>query len=208
MADPIILKNVRLAYPNLKQARSQKQDDGSDGIAKYDAVLLIDRTTDEGKATLAELKAEVLAAAKVKWPEQYQTILPMLRDQARLCYKDGPHYTSDGNLREGWEDRTAVNVFRYADRGAPGLFAADKSNLGNDPAGVIYAGCYVNAKVNVFAWDHPKYGKRVRCELLALQFAGKGDAFGGASVPDAEGFEDLSASVPAGAALADDDIPF
>jgi len=196
MSDFIVLKKVRLAFPNLRRARSQKNDDGSDGILKYDAVFLIDPSTPEGKETFAELKAEVVAVGREKWGAKADQLLVMLRDQKRLCFNPGPFYDQNGNPRPGWEDAVAVNGFRYADQGAPGLFDAHLNPLGDDPQGVIYAGCHVHAKLRVFAWDHAKYGKRVRAEILAVMFAEDGDAFRGGSAADASGMESLAA--PAG----------
>lgn len=194
MSDFIILKNCRLAYPNFKVARAQQGDDGKPGIPKYDGVLLIDPTTPAGAESFNLLKQTIIAVAKAKWGDQHAQILPMLRDQKRLCYNEGPHYAKDGSPRAGWEGMVAVNVFRYADRGAPGLFDGGLNPLGDDTKGVIYAGCYVNGKINVFAWDHPKYGKRVRAEILAVQFVRDGDAFTSGSAPDAAGFESLATS--------------
>lgn len=192
MSDFIILPNVRLAYPQLKQAKSQTSDDGKPGIPKYSATFLIDPATPEGQAALKQVKDTAIASAKAKWPANYAEILKMLKDQQRLCYREGPHYAKDGSPRNGWEGMVALGASRYEDRGRPGLFDAAVQPLGEDPKGVIYAGCYVNAKVNVYAWDSPKFGKRIMAELLAVMFARKGDAFTGGSVPDASGFEGLA----------------
>lgn len=211
----IILPDVRLAFSrNLKVPGAQKKDDGTDGILKYSATFLIDGSAE---ATIATLKDAIVAAGKKKWPSDYKNFLPMLRDQKRMCMNEGPHYAKDGTPRRGWEGCISVSTSRYADRGRPGLFdnvAGPNGmpvDLGDDPNGRIYAGCYVNAKINVYAWDHPKFGKRIMAELLAVQYSRDGDAFSGASVPTADGF---SAVQPPSAGAADfggaedDDIPF
>lgn len=197
MSDFIVLKNVRLAFPNLKTAKSQQGDDGKPGIPKYSATFLIDPATPEGQAALKAVKDTAIASAKAKWPSNYAEILKMLKDQQRLCYREGPHYAKDGGVRNGWEGMVALGASRYEDRGRPGLFDGAVQPLGDDPRGVIYSGCYVNAKVNVYAWHSPKFGKRIMAELLSVMFAGKGDAFTGGGVPDATGFEGLATETAA-----------
>lgn len=197
MSDFIVLKNVRLAYPQLKTAKAAKNDDGTTGIPKYSATFLIDPASPEGQEALKAVKDSAIASAKAKWPSNYADILKMLKDQQRLCYREGPHYASTGELRRGWEGMVALGASRYEDRGRPGLFGKDLAPLGDDPKGVVYAGCYVNAKVNVYAWDSPKFGKRIMAELLAVMYHAQGDAFVGGSVPDASGFEGLAVGQPA-----------
>ena len=56
---------------------------------------------------------------------------------------------------------------------------------------VIYAGCYVNATVRIWAQDN-QFGKRVNFALRAVQFAKDGEAFGQAPVNAEEEFDDIS----------------
>jgi hypothetical protein len=41
----------------------------------------------------------------------------------------------------------------------------------------FYGGCYVNAAVSPWCQDN-KHGRAMRCELIAIQFAGPGEPFG------------------------------
>lgn len=192
MSDFIVIKNARLRYGNWLKARAQTSDDGKPGIPKYDATFLLDPSTPEGKEGVAAIKAAAIASAKAKWPEQYESILKMLKQQNRICFSDGPHYDKNGNPKPEFEGMFAISASRYEDRGRPGLFGPGLEPLGNDEKGVVYRGCYVNGKINVYAWDHPKYGRRIRAELLSMMFAGPGDAFTGGSAADASGFESLA----------------
>jgi hypothetical protein len=57
--------------------------------------------------------------------------------------------------------------------------------------GIIYAGCYVDAIVDIYALDHKQFGKRICCGLKGVQFQADGDAFGG-SAPVRDDEFDLS----------------
>jgi hypothetical protein len=61
----------------------------------------------------------------------------------------------------------------------------------NGSEGVIYAGCYVNAKVEMWAQQGTYRG--MRCGLLGVQFDAPGDSFGGASRPSDDGFDAVDA---------------
>ena len=54
-----------------------------------------------------------------------------------------------------------------------------------------YAGCFVNATVRFFAYDHPTGGKGVSATLRAIQFAKDGESFGAGPVDAEEEFEKL-----------------
>ena len=47
--------------------------------------------------------------------------------------------------------------------------------------GLIYSGCIANANVNLWAQDN-KFGKRINCELLAVQWKGDGTPLGGGGI--------------------------
>ena len=66
----------------------------------------------------------------------------------------------------------------------------DKTQLNPDD-GVMYAGCYVNAVLDIWAMDN-KFGKRICATLSGAQFFKDGDAFtGGAPATEAD-FDDYS----------------
>ena len=57
--------------------------------------------------------------------------------------------------------------------------------------GVFYAGCYVDAVIDIYAQDHPQYGRRINCGLLGVRFVRDGDAFSGGGGATADDFADL-----------------
>ncbi len=54
-----------------------------------------------------------------------------------------------------------------------------------------YAGCYVNAVVDIWAQDN-NFGKRINASLSGVQFLRDGDAFAGGGVAAPDDFDDIS----------------
>jgi hypothetical protein len=76
---------------------------------------------------------------------------------------------------------------READ-GAPTLIDGKRAPLTKE-SGKPYAGCFVNASVDLWAQDGTFSG--VRCTLLGVQFAKDGDSFGGSRPASPDEFESL-----------------
>ncbi|MFD1244790.1 ssDNA-binding protein [Paralysiella testudinis] len=58
-------------------------------------------------------------------------------------------------------------------------------------SGKPYAGCYVNAKIDIWAQDS-QYGKRINAGLSGVQFIRHGEAFGGGAPATEADFADLA----------------
>ena len=62
---------------------------------------------------------------------------------------------------------------------------------------LIYDGCRVNAKIEIWAQDN-KFGRRINCSLLGVMFAGEGENFGGGAAPaSADDFAGMAAKADA-----------
>jgi hypothetical protein len=57
-----------------------------------------------------------------------------------------------------------------------------------DADGVIYAGCYVHASVEIYAYDSPKWGRRINAVLRGVKFCADGEGFGGSTAASADEF--------------------
>lgn len=180
------LKNVRLSFPDLWEA-TQAQGKGK---FAYRAVLLVD-SSDPQKAMVDKLIKEM---ATEEWKAKTDKILDeVLTDKRACCWMDGNKKDYDG-----YENTYALSALRYQEKGRPTIVDRDRSPL-TEKDGKPYAGCYVNAKLQLWTQDNDS-GKGVRCELLGIQFAKDGDAFaGGTKAADADEFEDLSAGADADA---------
>lgn len=178
MANTVILKDVRLSYPELFTPREYTPGDGK---PRFSASFLVEPGSDNHKNIMAgiqsAMKEKFGAKAKIKYDA-------MKNDSKSFCYVNG-------DLKD---DDTLAGVMvlaahRQARKGAPAVVDRNPSKKLQAEDGKPYAGCYVNAKVEIYVQDKSNVG--VRCELLGVQFSKDGEAFAGGPA-DASGFDDLS----------------
>lgn len=176
----IRLLNVRLAFPALFEAKTVN----GEGAPAYSASLILPPDHPQVK----DLEAMIEAVAKAKWGAKADGILTLMKKQDKTALHDGDlkmNYSGfAGNLYVSARSQTRPTV---VDANKTPLTAAD---------GKPYAGCYVNAVVELWAQDN-SYGKRVNASLGGVQFAADGDSFGGGSGPaDVDEFDDLASDEP------------
>lgn len=78
------------------------------------------------------------------------------------------------------------------------VLGADKAPLAESD-GVVYAGCYVNAIIDFFAYENS--GAGISASLRGVQFVRDGDAFAGGGVASEDDFDDVSEGADATADL-------
>lgn len=101
----------------------------------------------------------------------------------KICFIDG-----DAKAEyEGFEGNMALSA---TNRQHPTVVDKDRSPL-TEADGVVYAGCYVNAVVEIWAQDN-QWGKRINASLKGVQFYADGNAFAGGGVASVDDFEDIS----------------
>lgn len=166
------LKNVRISYPHLFEPKTFP---GSTS-AKFSATFLLDKV--KHKDLVAQIGATIKALAAQAFKDK-KTPMP-----DKLCLRDGDLTGRDENV--GCWTLTSSESKRpvVVDQSKTPLVAADD---------VVYAGCYVNAKVRLWAQDN-QYGRRINANVLGVQFAGDGERFGGAgrNYSADEMFDDVS----------------
>lgn len=174
----IIIKNVRLAFPDLREA---VQFDGK-GPFSYKAVFLVTPGSDADKA----IQTAIEKAGKNKWGEKAAPIVAQAKasGSGKFCYVDG-----NTKAYDGFAGNMALSAGRNKDDGAPKLLDRDLSELAAD-SGKPYGGCYVNAKVQLWAQDN-QFGKAIRATLVTVQFVKDGDSFSGSGPANADGMEAL-----------------
>ncbi len=171
--DPFIirLENVRLSYPALFEAK------GMEGSKpKFSAVFLLRKK--EHKDTIARIEKLVERAALEKFGKKVTLKHTVLHDGNEKEDKEGygdevMYLTAKSDTRPAVVDQKKVTVT-----------AED---------GKVYAGCYVNASIQLFAYKHPTGGNGVSASLRAVQFVKDGESFGAAPVNPDDEFEEVGA---------------
>lgn len=191
------LSNVRLSFPELWEAR---QFQAGVGKARYDSTFLVEKGSANDKA----VRAAISEAATETWGAKATAQLKALSgDSGKFCYQNG-----DLKEYDGYEGHMALSSHRNADQGPPAIVDRMKNKLTiND--GKPYAGCYVNASVDIWVQQGKYPG--VRCTLVGVQFVADGDAFAGAAATD-DAFDDLGDDSTEGASeeetnWADEEVP-
>ena len=179
------LNNVRLAYPNLFVPTSFEE--GQD--KKYQCTLIIKK----GSPQHAALTDAVKKAIADTWPDGRPPAL-------KHCIRDG----SEKADKDGFGDDVVFIGPKNAKR--PTVVDRDRSPL-TEEDDRPYGGCMVNAIVDVWPQNTPKY-KRVNVTLLAIQFYADGESFGGSRTARADDFDDLGdETAPAARSAAPVDDP-
>lgn len=191
----IKLNNVRLSFPNLFKPVAFEPG----APERYDATYLVEPGSENDKA----IRAAIKSVATEKFGKKAEAILGSIKGNTnKFCYLDG-------NLKEydGYEGMYYLACHRKAKDGPPYVCDENRNQL-SENAGKPYAGCYVNATVDIYAQGDQYTG--IRAGIVGVQFAGDGDAFGGTSKGSADDFDDLGNQGSSGGAslIDDDDIPF
>jgi hypothetical protein len=171
----IVLQNVRLSFPDLFKPRAFQP-----GMPeKYKATFLVPKAD---KRQIKIVEDAILEEAKLKWPKNAEKMIASIRGNAnKFNWQDGE--TKDYDGYEGMMSLAAGSLTR------PLVIDRDKSPLTSED-GKPYAGCYVNAKVDIFAYDS-NGNKGVSAKLLVVQFVKDGESFGGGKPPSADDMPDL-----------------
>ena len=169
----VSLKNVRLSFPDLFTARPFKPGDE----LKFKATFLIPKDDPQIKV----VEAAILEAATEKFGKKASAIITSIRGNAN---KFG---FQDGNTKDydGYEGMMALSA---SSKARPLVIDRDKTQL-VEADGKPYAGCYVNASVEIFAYTNS--GNGISASLKGVQFVRDGDSFGGGAPASPDEFDDL-----------------
>lgn len=172
------LKKVRLAFSaNLFTPGKMAGDDK--GEAAYSCTFLINKEDEQ----VGKVKDVINTVAKEKWGVNWEKTLKGLYAENKVCFKDG----ETKSQYDGFEECMFIPA---RSKIAPLVIDRDKSVL-DGSNGKPYAGCYVNAKVDIWAMQN-NYGRRICCTLKGVQFDSDGDAFAGSAPASEKDFDDLS----------------
>jgi hypothetical protein len=173
----ILLKNVRLAFPNLFEPTTV----AGEGKPRYSATLLIPADHPQ----IEMIKAAQLAIATAKWAGKAAAIVKGLDKQDKLALHDG----DTKSKYDGFPGNFFISAAAQ-ENAAPTVIDRDRSPL-SARSGRPYAGCFVNASIELWAQDN-SYGQRVNAQLRGIQFYQDGDSFSAGRPADADEFEEVT----------------
>jgi hypothetical protein len=180
MSDIIYLSNVRLSFPHIAEPQKQVNEVTGATRISYNCEFIMPAD----HAGFAQFMQRYGAMALDKWKEHANTVMSMINgDRKTRCYGRGEEKVNKKTFTP--YDGYANNVFITAGRDTPPqVIQADGQPV--DPTNTMayqaltramYGGCRVNAAVKPWLQDN-KHGRGVRCDLVAIQFAGDDKAFG------------------------------
>lgn len=167
------LDKVRLAFPALFTPKAFGDDQAA---AAFSGSFLFA----PDHPAVKTIEAAMQSVAKEKWGPKAEATYKQLKGADRLCLRDGAGKSD----YQGFDGQFYVSA-RATVR--PLVIDRDKSPL-TATDGKPYAGCYVNAVLDVWAQDN-KFGKRINATLSGVQFAGDGEPFSGAGAASEDDFE-------------------
>jgi len=171
------LKMVRFSYPHVFKPKGFGKK--NEGTPKFSITGIIDPDTKTGQANIAAMEEAIDAAAKEKWPKDWQKNLKKMRKDNRVCLREGD---DDDEASEGMMIVAASNEEKplALDENGDDVTAADN---------VIYAGAYGDIIVRVWAQDND-YGLRINASLEGVKFRRDGDPLSSVSRASREDFDD------------------
>lgn len=204
MSNEIHLSRVRLSFPKLVEAQSLARF--ADAGKKFGADLILAGDDPQMKRFM-DLVRQIAAE---KWKDNASAILNMLQnDRLKRCYGNGSEKVDKKTLKPyvGYEGNAYISASSREDKPPvmvrPDATVCDNANTleRQTLARKLYGGCYVNVVLRPWCQDN-QLGRGIRCELVAVQFAADGEAFGDAP-PDLTGMFQPAAAP----AVADPSVP-
>lgn len=171
----ISLKDVRLAFPALFEAKTVN----GEGAPAFSAAFIL--TPDH--PSIKELQAAIEKVGEAKWGAKWPAVKKGMEAQDKTALHNGDSKAD----YEGYEGNFFVSA---RNKTRPVVIDRDKTPL-VEADGKPYAGCYVNASIELWAQDN-NYGKRINASLRGVQFLKDGEAFAGGGVASDDEFDDLS----------------
>ena len=204
MSDVIYLSNVRLSFPHLAEPQKNVNAETGKERISYNCEFIMP----QDHAGFTQFMQRFAALAAEKWKDHAQQVMQMIQSDRRLrCYGRGEEKVNKKTFQP--YDGYANNVYITAGRDSqPQIIQADGTPI--DPNNSMayqqltrkmYGGCRVNAAVKPWLQEN-SYGRGVRCDLVAVQFAADDQPFGEGAVDAAPLFGAVAGATAAPAAAA------
>lgn len=159
-SEVISLPRVRLSFQRLYEARAFEKGQEP----RFEATFLLDPSNEVHAEKIKELRRT--AARLVK--EVCDGKIP---EDVRYCFGKG-----DTKKYDGYAGMWYIATHKKASDGRVTVVDQNKNPVQAGEENAPYSGCYVNATITLWSQNN-RYGRRVNCNLRAVQFAKKGEAF-------------------------------
>ena len=190
------LKHKIMSFPKIWKPEAMVNPDGSMGKLQFSANFLLDADD----ADVAVIEAAVVQAAREKFKDKWEIMLAGARAKDKVPMHNG-------DLKADYDGYAGRFYLTARSDTKPLLLRADPyvrdeegkpllhngkpvANETNEQEGLLYAGCFVNANVDIFAYTKPVVG--VSATLKGIQFVADGQAFAGGPAARPEDFDDES----------------
>ncbi len=179
----IMLRDVRLAYGHGLWTKSKPPNSDAGAKEKYRVALILP----EKHPQFAEVKKIILQVMTDKFGAKAPAVLKAAELQQKSCLRNGDDKADADGFAGNWYISANSET-------RPSTFNHDRTPVNQDD-GIIYSGCYVNASLDIYAFDRVSKGNSAG--LRGVQFLRKGDAFGGGAPADENEFDDIAAPAEA-----------
>lgn len=178
-----LLKNVRLSFPNLYKKSVAKG--ASADSAAFGASFILPPNHPQLPALREAIKqAAIEKFGAAKGP----TMLKGFEASGKLCLHNGDSKAE----YDGFAGNFYVAARAYT---RPSCFDTDGTDV-DEASGVLYAGCFVDAALDISGYDNASKG--VRAGLRGVKKRADGDAFSGSAPAKADEFDEIGAEGTAG----------
>lgn len=199
MSEVILVSNVRLSFPHIAEPQKQVIETTGKERISYNCELLMP----PDHPAFAKFMQVYANMALEKWKEHAQSVMQMIQAERKLrCFGRGEEKVNKKTFQpyDGYQGSIYLTVGRDT---PPQVIDADGKPIdGNNTMAYqqltrkMYGGCRVNAAVKPWLQEN-KYGRGVRCDLVAIQFAGDDKPFGEAAVDASNLFGAVQSSTAA-----------
>ena len=204
MSEIIYLSNVRLSFPHLAEPQRQVNEATGKERISYNCEFIMP----QDHAGFTQFLQRYGSMALEKWKEHAQTVMAMIQQDRKLrCFGRGEEKINKKTFQP--YDGYAGHVFITSGRDSPPQMIqanaqpVDPSNTMayQQLARKMYGGCRVNAAIKPWLQEN-RHGRGIRCDLVAIQFAGDDTPFGEGAVDASNLFGAVAGAAPAGFAPA------
>lgn len=189
MSEIIYLSNVRLSFPHLVEPQTLTNQKTGKVTNSYNA----DFVMAPDHAGYQQFLQRYMKLAQENWKENATPIMGIIQsDRKSRCFGSGAEKINKNTFQpyDGYVNMVYITA-SSKDR-MPQLIQSDGKPVDalntmacQALARSMYAGCYVNAAIKPWIQRPGEgYSHGIRCDLIAIQFAADGEAFG-EGAPDA-----------------------